>query len=70
MVNIDSVPSYIFNKYRGYYFVIAMRRPNNTLLYQTVCKTYKEATKKIKVLNNHIKEGYSFEIFTLNEITH
>lgn len=68
MLNIDSIPSYIFEENRGYHYVIVMRCSNNTLLYQRVCKNYKEATKRIKILNNWARNGNSFEIYSLNEI--
>ena len=67
MVKIKSVPSYIVEPGRGYQYVIAMRMKDNSLLYQRVCKTKREANKRLAI--NQGWRGNIFEIYSLNEIT-
>ena len=67
MVNIKSVPEYIFEEARGYHYVIAMKMKDGSLLYMRVCKTRREANKRLKI--NQGWRGNIFEIYSLNEIT-
>ena len=66
MVNIKSVPEYIFEASRGYQYVIAMRMKDGSLLYQRVCKSKREANKRLAI--NQGWRGNIFEIYSLNEI--
>ena len=66
MVNIKSVPDYIFETGRGYQYVIAMRMKDGSLLYQRVCKTKREANKRLVI--NQGWRGKIFEIYSLNDI--
>lgn len=66
MVNIKYVPEYIFETGRGYQYVIAMRMKDGSLLYQRVCKTKREANKRLTI--NQGWRGNIFEIYSLNDI--
>ena len=66
MIQIKSVPAYIFEENRGYKYVIAMKMKDGSLLYQRVCKTRREANKRLAV--NQGWRGNIFEIYSLNEI--